>query len=121
MQSSDLSEDIKNCEWIVEKLKKSESYAQNLYAAFCNVTWQKRDTWPILKEETWSVSWRTSGAIIAELRNCNETYIDWYCSGIYSHDEETDGNTSNFVAEGIVTDEIQKDLEQLKWFVHTVH
>lgn len=118
MQSHSLDEELKNCSWILDKLKNSESYAQNLYAAFCNVEWQKHDIWAILKEETWSVSWRTAGGIIAELRDQGENYMHFYCSGIFNSTElEEQPILRDFVAEGTVTQEIERDLAQLGWFI----
>lgn len=112
----DLVEDIKQSEYLLDKIKQSEIYSQNLYAAFCNVSWQHKDIWPILKDDTWAVSWRTAGSIIAELRDCGENYLDWYLSNSFQ-----DNNTGTIVSEGTVTDEIKEDLAQLGWFVHTLH
>ena len=94
-------------------------YAQNLYAALCNMQWQPIDIWPILKNEVWSCSWRHAGGIIADIRNSlpanpdgstTEEYIDWYCSGIQpeykwdSDDAVHDINsTVGYVPEGTVT------------------
>ncbi len=58
--------DLLTTDWILEKVRNSEVYAQNLYAAICNNDFQKRDLWPILKEETWSASWRYAGHLLFE-------------------------------------------------------
>jgi hypothetical protein len=46
-------------------------------------------------------------------------YIDWYCSGIgnkeQGHTPDSDGR--DYVAEGVVTEEIRKDLQDLGWSV----
>jgi len=78
-----------------------DDYAQELYAALCNMHWCKKDVMTILTEDYWSVTWRTSGGIVADLRASlyNEDYIAWYCSGY----------------EGIVTDRIKADLAELGW------
>ena len=72
---------IKNSAWMCEKIKSSDIYAQNLYAALCNNEFQKIDVLPILKDERWSCSWRYAGGIIADIQEKGD-YIDWYCSGI---------------------------------------
>jgi hypothetical protein len=67
--------------WLIERVKTSQRYAQNLYAAMCNRSWQEHAVWPILQGETWSCSWRYAGGIVARLRGEGD-YMDWYCSGI---------------------------------------
>jgi hypothetical protein len=100
---------------LVAKIKTCDDYAQNLYAAFCNNEFQKIEMWPVLKDELWSVSWRSAGRVVAELRDCGEDYLDWYCSGIYGG-EWSDGIIKpEYVAEGIITDEVREDLRQLGW------
>jgi len=112
--------DMTGAPWFVEKCKQ-DYYAQNLYCAMCNMRWQKREVMPVLKDEYWSASWRSAGGIVAEIRNCGEDYMDWYCSGIggafsYSGDEdERVMAEKRFVSEGTVTEEIEHDLLQLGW------
>lgn len=97
-------------EWFIEKVKKSDSYAQNLYAALCNNDFAELDdTWGILNEKWWSCSWRTAGGIVANLRNEGD-YLDWYCSGIRFPDD-----SSGTVEEGVVSDEIREDLKKMGW------
>ena len=104
----DLEEDMKNSAMILVKVK-NDRYAQNLYAAMCNMRWQKSDTWPVLKNELWSVTWRYAGGIVAELQGSGD-YLNWYCSGIRDDEDLTE-----FVTEGTVTDEIRADLGSLGW------
>lgn len=118
-QKDNMEYDLRSTEWICDKVKASESYAQNLYAAMCNNDFQKLDVIPILKDQRWSCSWRHAGGIIADMREEGD-YIDWYCSGIGSDDkgyglDHTNGN--NYVPESVVTDEILADLKQLGWIV----
>ena len=116
--------DLVTTDWILEKVRSSESYAQNLYAAMCNNDFQKLDVVPILKNETWSASWRYAGGIIADMRQQGD-YIDWYCSGIGGFNREYQGEETNeqwqkrtgYVPEGLVTDEIRSDLQRLGWAV----
>ena len=103
--------DMSQSDWFVSRVRGSDDYAQNLYAAMCNNTFQKQDVWLILKDAYWSCSWRYAGGLVADLRDAGEDYMDWYCSGI---GEKTD---SNFVGEGNVTDEIDADLALLGWRV----
>lgn len=116
---NDLEWDLRTTTWILEKARSSESYAQNLYAALCNMQWCKRELWPVLKEEYWSCSWRSAGGIIANMRQEGD-YIDWYCSGMrgagdYGDDTDEHNAQKNFVSEGTVTDEIYTDLNTLGW------
>ena len=122
--SHDMEWDLRTTDWILEKARASDSYAQNLYAAMCNREFTKREMWPILKEETWSCSWRYAGGIIADMRQKGD-YIDWYCSGMGGLNQEYDAKETNeewqkrtgYVAEGVITEEIEKDLNRLGWIV----
>jgi hypothetical protein len=112
--------DLVTTDWILEKVRVSEAYAQNLYAAMCNNEFMKREMWPILKEQTWSCSWRSAGGIIADMRQEGD-YIDWYCSGIRNdnnYDPEINIKYPNgYVPESVVTEEIENDLHTLGWLV----
>lgn len=114
--------DLLTTDWILEKVRASESYSQNLYAAMCNNEFQKRDLWPILKEERWSCSWRSAGGIVANMRQEGD-YINWYCSSIAGGDDPNiyelcaDLKRRSYVPECTVTDEIREDLFKLGWLV----
>ena len=116
-QENNLEYDLRTCDWILEKVRTEDRYAQNLYAAICNNDFQKRELWPILAEQTWSASWRYTGGIIADMREEGD-YIDWYCSGIGDGlgNGDKDGSRG-YVPEGFVTDEIRDDLFKLGWLV----
>jgi len=106
---------IKNSAWMCKKIKSSDTYAQNLYAALCNNEFQKIDVLPILKDERWSCSWRYAGGIIADIQEKGD-YIDWYCSGIHLLDVDDDSKgTSSVVPEGKITQEIKDDLKFIGW------
>jgi hypothetical protein len=105
--------DMSQAEWFVSRVRGSDAYAQNLYAALCNNSFQKQDVWLVLKDAHWSCSWRYAGGLVADLRNAGEDYMDWYCSGIGAKE----GDYSNYVGEGNVTDEIAADLALLAWCV----
>ena len=121
--------DLLTTDWILEKVRESDVYAQNLYASMCNRDFIKHDVMPILKNQRWSCSWRYAGGIIADMRQEGD-YVDWYCSGI-RQDPLTEEELQKlpldqqakvkeydaFVGEGVVTDEIRKDLFRLGWVV----
>jgi|694.fasta_scaffold47122_9 hypothetical protein len=123
-RKNNMEYDLLTTDWILEKVRNSEVYAQNLYAAMCNNDFQKRDLWPILKEETWGCSWRYAGGIIADMRQEGD-YIDWYCSGIRGDPLDADYEAAdaqgfdikNYVPESVVTDEVRDDLFKLGWLV----
>ena len=128
-QQNNMEYDMRSAEWMVAKVRASDAYAQNLYAAMCNRDFQKNEVWPQLKGDTWSCSWRYAGGIIADMRGHGD-YIDWYCSGIRGEmgDEEYHNLSkeaqeqylymkTHFVGEGVVTDEIREDLFKLGWLV----
>ena len=121
-----LEYDLRSTDWIVEKARAHDYYAQNIYAAMCNQDWAKYtegdsiETFRNLGEDFWSCSWRYAGGIVAHLRGEGD-YIDWYCSGIsnagYDNDdtEEEWQKRTGYVPEGVVTEEIQNDFAKLGW------
>jgi hypothetical protein len=128
-QKNNMEYDMRTADWMVSKTRESEAYAQNLYAAMCNQDFQRNDVWPLLKNETWSASWRSAGGIVADMRGEGD-YMDWYCSGIrggvteselaemtMEQQERYHWYEKNFVSESVVTDEIRADLLKLGWLV----
>ena len=129
-QKDNMEYDLRSTQWIIDKTKNDEVYAQNLYAAMCNNDFTKNDIWPILTEKRWSCSWRHAGGIVADMREEGD-YIDWYCSGIKNStildDDEFRALTKEqqesyiqgkkFVPESCVTDDIREDLLKLGWIV----
>ena len=129
-QKDNMEYDLRSTQWIIDKVKSSEVYAQNLYAAMCNNDFTKNDVWPILTEKRWSCSWRHAGGIVADMQEKGD-YIDWYCSGIRDSkvldDDEFRALTKEqqesyiqgkrFVPESVVTEEIREDLLKLGWIV----
>jgi len=122
-QKDNMEYDLRSTKWICDKAKAHDNYAQNLYAAMCNMQFIKLDVMPILKDQRWNCSWRHSGGIIADMREQGD-YIDWYCSGIGNEKygngldgtkPSLDEDGRNYVPEGIVTDEIREDLKKLGW------
>lgn len=117
-RENNLEYDLLTTDWILEKVRASDAYAQNLYAAMCNNDFLKLELIPILKDDTWSCSWRYAGGIVADMQQKGD-YIDWYCSGIrnVSHDEEENKSWDGrgYVSESVITDEIREDLKRLGW------
>ena len=116
-----LEYDLRTTDWILAKVRASDNYAQNLYAAMCNNDFQRLDVYPILANQTWSASWRHAGGIIADMQERGD-YIDWYCSGIRNDGYQEDLDTiapDSYVSEGVVTDQIESDLQRLGWRVIT--
>ena len=104
MNKSNLELDLLKAESIIKKCCSSKVYSQNLYAALCNNRFIKND-------EEWSCSWRVAGGIVADLRNLDEDYISFYCSGI------GEDYNKGYVRESFVTSEIRNDLLSLGWVV----
>ena len=127
-QKNNLEYDLRSTGWILEKVRGDEVYAQHVYAAMCNTEWQQTEPWPILKNESWSCSWRHAGGIVADMREEGD-YIDWYCSGMRPDTEIIDSVVDNtdedvlaklkaaqaVVPEGVVTDEVREDFLTLGW------
>ena len=122
LHKNSMEYDLRSSEYMCERVRVSETYAQNLYAAMCNIRWQKREVLPILKDEYWSCTWRSAGGIVADMRGSGD-YIDWYCSGIYNAGDDGEAHDPHyeqmkFVPEGTVTEEISNDLYDIGW-VHS--
>jgi len=83
-----------------DRLRQDDEFAQECYAALCNMQWQN------IKDpgKVYGCSWRYAGGLIAEIRRCGENYLDWYCSGI-------DGGTP----EGEVTSRVREAFKLLGW------
>ena len=113
-QKDNMEYDLRSCEWMCAKARNSDTYAQNLYAAMCNMQFIKLDVLPILKNQRWSASWRHAGGIIADMRREGD-YIDWYCSGIGNAELGNGLEESKYVPEGVVTEEIANDLKTIGW------
>ena len=97
---NNLEYDLRTTAWILNKVRSSDEYAQELYAALCNNKFVKREMWEILKDEPWGCSWRYAGGILADMRQQGD-YMDWYCSG----------------NEGNISATIDDDLYTLGWII----
>jgi len=99
-QKNNLEWALRTTDWILSKVRTDDTYAQRLYATLCNNDFIPPDVWKVLKDETWSCSWRYAGGIIADMREQGD-YIDWYCSG----------------NEGEIFPDVEQDLNQIGWRV----
>jgi len=122
-QKDNMEYDLRSTEWICDKVKAYDNYAQNLYAAMCNMQFIKLAVIPILKDQRWSASWRHAGGIVADMQEKGD-YIEWYCSGIGNEEygngldgtkPKVDSDGREYVPEGVVTEEIRADLQKLGW------
>jgi hypothetical protein len=102
-QKYNIERDLFRSDNIADKVQ-NLSYARDLYAALCNNTWIHKDVMEILKNEGYNCSWRYAGGIVARLRGKGD-YMDFYCSSIDDY----------ATPEGVVTDEIQQDLNGIGW------
>lgn len=120
-RKNNLEYDLLTTNWILDKVRVSDSYAQNLYAAMCNMRFVRKELFPFLRQDPdkdlCSYSWRYAGGIIADMQQKGD-YIDWYCSGIRNDGYQADADIAypnGYVPEGTVTNEIEADLLTLGW------
>lgn len=104
--------DIKNTDWLINKIRYQEIYAQNLYAALCNNEYVPKDVWGILTNIHWDCSWRYAAHIVADIRE-REDYTALYCSGSKGKD------LFGFVEESYVTEEVETDFNNIGWILQT--
>ncbi len=86
-----LRTDLLSSQRIADRVK-NICFATDLYRALCNTEWMRN-------ERRWQTSWRSAGGIIADLRDLNEEYTDFYCSG----------------DEGVVAEDVAAELRLLGW------
>jgi hypothetical protein len=127
-RKNNMEYDLRTTDWILEKVRSDDVYAQHLYASMCNNEFTKNETWPRLQDERWSCSWRHAGGIIADMQEKGD-YVDWYCSGIRNdldddqyrqldrEEQEQFLKIKAYVPESQVTDEVRNDLFKLGWLV----
>ena len=73
---------------------RDKEFATDVYRALCNVRWRKFCT-----DYHYSCSWRYAGGLVAEIREVDENYLDFFYSG----------------GEGFVNIEIEHLLNDLGW------
>lgn len=62
--------------------------AKDVYRSLCNVAWVPMDSKAATYDEcdpgdegVFTISWRSAGQVVADLRDQGEDYLDFYCSG----------------------------------------
>ena len=117
-----LLESLRADQEILDKIQISEIYAQNMYAALCNNTFQQLDMIEMLKDVQWRISWRGADQIISELSNGKNRVFYTSGYGMPSNDlsgmqyEERNIHFSlGYVCEGTITPEITEDLFRIGW------
>lgn len=100
-RENNLEYDLRTSDILCKKVK-SNAYAELLYAALCNTTWQRREILAVLKNNTWCCSWRYAGGIIADMRE-HGGYLDFYMTDLS-------------IELGTVTEEVRADLYELGWY-----
>jgi len=101
-----LERDLLDCQFIKDKIRSEDGYAERFYNALCNTRWY-HDTdihGNRIKDDGWTCSWRYAGGMVATLRACGEDYLSYYITG----------------NEGFVDLDIIEDLKQLGWRSHYV-
>jgi hypothetical protein len=109
-----LERDVRTANWVVDRIRSEETYAQNFYAALCNNNYTPKDVWGILSNITWNCTWQQAAEIISDIRQDHNPDI-WHASG--SNFKITD--FAGFVEESYVTHEIESDINQLGWILVT--
>jgi hypothetical protein len=61
---------------LADYMARDEGFAQELYAALCNMRWQRDGM-----DAPVSMSWRSAGGVVADLVGRGGDYLDFYCSG----------------------------------------
>lgn len=94
-----MEDDILTDPTINFKICNDDYYAQLFYAALCNTEWCRNTVESMLKgEPEYSFSWRSAADLVAYIRE-GMHYMEYYASG----------------NEGIVCDEVRKDLLAIGW------
>lgn len=98
MRNFNLERDLVNNNTVRQLVQTDEVFAQELYAALCNMQFIHTDM-NSPNEEYWACSWRASGDIVAGIDATGGSYMDYYCSG----------------NEGHITERIQTILRDMGW------
>ena len=85
-------EQIITTDSVIKTKIENDMFAKELYAALCNIIWKN-------SEEEYSCTWRYAGELVASLRDKNEDYMDFYCSG----------------NEGIISENVKNILTKYNW------
>ena len=68
---------------LFDKINMDYEFAQEVYAALCNMRWRNIDD----PTQIYSCSWRYAGGLIAGMRGMTDSmdYCEFYCSGNEGH------------------------------------
>ncbi|MGH2876473.1 MAG: hypothetical protein ACRDLV_09500 [Solirubrobacteraceae bacterium] len=77
------------------RLRADDAFADELYCALCNADWEHDDG------SEWHGSWRYAAGLVADLRELDECYLDFYCSPR--------------CAEGTISERVAVAMAQLGW------
>lgn len=82
---------------LFDQINNDPDFAQEVYAALCNMRWRKIDD----PKQIYSCSWRYAGGLIAGMLGMTDRmdYCEFYCSG----------------NEGIVSERVKIELGKLGW------
>lgn len=95
MNGNEIEYDLeKDLQLLKGKVNEDYDFAQELYAALCNMQWKKH-------YQTYACSWRYAGGLIAEMRGMigEWDYLEFYCSG----------------NEGRISERVKIELGKLGW------
>lgn len=73
---ADFKQDLRNS---LGPLMANADIAGEVYAALCNTEWEHEDG------ARFSCTWRYAGGLVADIRDQDENYLDWYCGGGEGH------------------------------------
>lgn len=107
-----LEMDLYRNKTLCDHVKHDHVFAQNLYAALCNMRWKHEDEEN--PEKLWSCSWRYAGEILSKIQEEGD-YLDWYCSGIVDTIDVGGGEKEGYVHEGVLTSNIVSVLKEMGW------
>jgi len=81
-------------EVLADRLRDDE-FAREMYCALCNADWAHRDG------TRWHGTWRHAAGLVARVRDRDEIYLDFYCSG--------------HGAEGTISSRVATSMAELGW------
>lgn len=99
MRGKDLERDLYRTSWVWDDMESSPTLAKELYQTLCNHRFRHETM--TTEDEPWACTWRYAGEIASTLHDPNETYLDYYCSGL----------------EGEISPTIEELLAELGWTV----
>lgn len=87
----------------IRELVQNKDFAAKLYCSLENQSWWKDG-------QEYHCSFRHAGGLVADLRDCGEDYLHWYCSGLVG-----DYDSVNTYTMATVYPEVEAALAELGW------